>query len=228
MEAPSRHPVILLVSGGIDSYVAWHYLGKPTTLYFRAHHRYMDEELAAIMRLIPDTIMDDSLNLADREVGVNAYIPFRNLLFALQAVRYSDSVCIAGLKDDVVEDKNEQVFHQWSELMSAMMGRAIRVFSPFWGMCKHEVVAWYKENVGNVSKLAGDCVSCYTPGSFYCGKCPACFRKWCALCSNGYTSLGFHNRQLAVQYYERALEGEYQTERNKNIISCVETLILKK
>ena len=76
--------MILLFSGGVDSYVAWYYLGKPKTVYFNVQSRYSRRELGVVKRLIPDTIIDNSLNFSDREVGDKAYIPFRNLILACQ------------------------------------------------------------------------------------------------------------------------------------------------
>ena len=107
--------IVLLFSGGIDSFVAYHYLGcsegynRIKTVFFHAQTRYTNKEIEVVKRLIPNTIIDYSLNLKDREYGEKAYIPFRNLLFFLQAVKYSDHVVVAGVADDQVSDKNENL-----------------------------------------------------------------------------------------------------------------------
>ena len=212
---------ILLFSGGIDSFVAWHYLNKPQTLYFDIDSRYSLKERTVVSNLIPGTIIDESMCLGDREVGEKAYIPFRNLFFALQATKYSDNIYIAGLADDMVSDKNEEIFDQWSAMMTQMEERPIKVMSPFWGMTKSEVVTWYRDYVGNVQPLLGT-TSCYNPTEHYCGKCPSCFRKWSAFMENG-IKLEFHNILLMQEYVKKAEQGFYHPKRCKEIITSVQT-----
>ncbi len=214
--------MILLFSGGIDSFVAYHFLGKPRTLYFNYRSRYTDKELMVVKGLVPDTIIDYSLDLFDREFGKKAYIPFRNLLFACQAVKYSDVVVIAGVADDMVSDKNEGVFIEFSRLLSKLEGREIKVISPFWQMTKSQVVKWYLENGGSQEYLLKT-VSCYDsdPNKIYCGACPSCFRKWTALRTNGII-LDFYDRELMLEYYQSALSGKYLPQRNQEIIREVD------
>ena len=57
--------MILLFSGGIDSFVAWHYLNKPKTVYFNLQSRYSLREISVVKKLIPTTIIDNSLNLSE-------------------------------------------------------------------------------------------------------------------------------------------------------------------
>jgi 7-cyano-7-deazaguanine synthase in queuosine biosynthesis len=213
---------ILLFSGGIDSFCAYHYLGKPQTVYFDLKTRYAQKERKYVLQIIPSTIIDNSLNLSDREYGEKAYVPFRNLLLAAQAVKYSDTIYIAGLKDDKVSDKNESVFKRMSALLSEMERRQIQILSPFWEMTKAQVVEWYLKNVtSNPEKLLST-VSCYSEeDTNYCGKCPCCFRKWNALQANG-IDIDFYNESLIDEYYNKALQGEYIPERNTSIIQVID------
>jgi len=210
---------ILLFSGGVDSFVAYHFLGRPQTLFFHSQSRYADKEMEVIKRLIPDTIIDYSLNLKDREYGEKAYIPFRNLLFFLQAVKYSDHVVVAGVADDRVSDKSEKAFQEFSRLASKLEGRPIKITSPFWKLTKSEVVHWYLMHIGNVPGLL-QTTSCYDPIEHYCGKCPSCFRKWVALWVN-VIHLDFLNDKLMEEYYQAARSGKYVLKRNESIIEAV-------
>lgn len=213
---------ILLFSGGIDSYIAWHYLKYPQTVYFDLKTPYSQKEIKVIKKLIPATMIDESLNLSERQVGKNAYIPFRNLYLAMLACKYSDTIVIAGLKDDSVSDKNELAFLKFSMLLSDLEQRQITVTSPFWQMTKEDIVKWflYKFPPG-ASEYLYNTVSCYSEeDTNYCGKCPSCFRKWCALRANG-IDIDFYNKKLMLDYYEKALKGYYIPERNKLIIKLV-------
>lgn len=222
-----KYKEVLLFSGGIDSYVAWHYLGKPQTVYFYLSGGYSQRELNVIKRLIPDTIIDHTIDLGDKEQGDNAYIPFRNMLLASLAVSYSDHVIIAGLKDDMVSDKNSDIFLKWSEMFSGMEKRFITVTSPFWHYTKADVIKWYLQNIASEGEALLNTISCYRSGEWqgqidynYCGACHACFRKWVALGVNG-IELPFHDEKIMNEYYARAKQGHYVDQRNKNIIKMV-------
>jgi 7-cyano-7-deazaguanine synthase in queuosine biosynthesis len=224
----AKYDKVLLFSGGVDSFIAYHYLEKPQTVYFNLRGRYSLREMKVVKELIPSTIIDGSLHLGDREKGEKAYIPFRNLLMAAQAVKYSDNVVIVGLQDDVVSDKNEGIFDRFSRLLSDMECREIRLTSPFWATTKSQIVHWYLMIYGNGTReKLKKTISCYRAGALdgridyrYCGACPACFRKWVAFGVNG-IELPFHNRELANEYYERASHGYYISSRNHNIIKMV-------
>lgn len=222
-----KEKMILLFSGGIDSYAAWHYLNKPQTLYIDAKTKYSEKEIKVVRRLVPDTLIDTSLDLHDREQGEKAYVPFRNLLFACLAAKYSDTIVIAGVKDDVVSDKNEKIFGQFTKLLSKLENRDIRVESPFWDMTKSEVVEWFLKTVPGARYLIHETTSCYHPTKTYCGACPSCFRKWCALWDNGLKT-DFFDKELMYDYYKAAKSGKYDRKRNKSIIkSAVEFMEIK-
>ena len=208
--------MILLFSGGIDSFVAYHYLGKPPTVYFDLGTRYSKKELKVVKELIPSTIIDCSIDLGNREVGEKAYVPFRNLILACLANKYSDEIVIAGVADDNVSDKTPEAFESFSTLLSRLEQRNINVTSPFWSLTKEEVVAWYRENLKDDRIL--NTISCYSDDdNTYCGKCPSCFRKWVALRSNGYL-LPFFNYELMKRYRSAAEKGKYLPKRNAAIL----------
>jgi len=214
--------MILLFSGGIDSYVAWHFLNKPPTVYFNLHTPYSEKETKVVQKLIPTTRIETCLNLGGRQVGEKAYIPYRNLYLALLANSYSDTIVIAGLKDDMVDDKNIGVFALWSALMSEMMQRKIEVLSPFWKMTKEDVVRWYLGTYSGDPNTLQQTISCYSEeDTNYCGKCPSCFRKWNALFNNGIL-IGFWNKGLMDDYYEKAKSKHYIKERCESIIVAVD------
>jgi len=216
---------VLLFSGGIDSYIAWHYLDKPKTVYFNLGTPYSDYEIRVVKELIPSTIIDNSTNLASRQESVNAFIPMRNLYFAMLACKYGDEIVICGLKDDNVNDKTPEMFRKFSELLSELNGRRIKVSSPFWKYTKAEIVQWYMNEHNGHDLICT--ISCYTPEKDsgigikrYCGRCPCCFRKWNALYVNG-IKLAFHNYELMSEYFEKAKKGFYCHKRNISILEAV-------
>lgn len=214
--------MILLLSGGIDSFVAYHYLGKPKTIYFPLDTPYTEKEIRVIQRIDPNIILDYSLrHLGKNQIGEKAFIPYRNLYLAMEASKYDDVIVIAGIKGDDVSDKTPDAFRYMSKILTKLSDRVITVMSPFWNMTKEEIIIWYNKNVTPQIDLLWGTVSCYSEQSTnYCGKCPSCFRKWVALTNAGRT-IEFYNIQLLREYYKSAKEGKYIPERNKSIMDAV-------
>ncbi len=213
--------MILCFSGGVDSYIAWHYLGTPPTVYFQLGTKYSIKEQKVVEKLIPNTIIDFSLDLESRELP-NSYVPFRNLHLALLASKYDHQIIIVGLKDDMVEDKTPSAFGHMTACMNSIeKDKDYFVTSPFWHMTKEEIVAWYMKTVGDVYPLLRT-VSCYSEeDTNYCGKCPSCFRKWVAFRSNR-IEIEFYNHPLMKEYVSKARQGIYNEKRNIAILREVE------
>lgn len=206
--------IILCFSGGLDSMIAWYYLGKPKCIFFHCS-KYSETELNAVLRINPNTIISDALNLKTFEYGDNAYIPHRNILFAAIASNYSNNIVIAGVKDDVVEDKNSQAFDLMSNTLTSTSKKTIYIDSPFWNFTKSEIVKWFIKYVPDAEELIKLSTSCYN-GQRFCGKCPSCFRKACSLNDNG-IFYEFTNNKLIKQYHDAAIQGEYIESRNISI-----------
>lgn len=220
---------VLLFSGGIDSFVAYFYLWKqfgtpPATVYFDLGAPYNRREIEVVKRLIPSTIIDTSVQVGDTQRGQNAFIPYRNLLLACIARKYGNSIWIAGLKDDCVEDKNPQAFNCMNDCMNFISKPedGCKLQSPFWNMTKVEVVQWWMKHAadfGMKTELILQTISCYDQfeATNYCGRCPSCFRKFIALWTNGF-KIDFYNQKMLDDYIERAERRVYDQERCDNIL----------
>lgn len=206
---------ILCFSGGLDSLAAYYYLGCPDTVYFD-YGGYCDKELTAVRRLVPETIIDRSLDLFKDSIGPNAFIPYRNLLFALRAAKYGNTVIIAGIKDDMVSDKSPHAFQVMTDAMKHLDVRPVSVYSPFWEFTKEDIVE-YLLSLPNGKDMIMQSTSCYHPTENFCGSCPSCFRKACALKAFG-IELNFTNVNRVREYLKRAKAGKYIPERNASII----------
>lgn len=216
---------VLLFSGGLDSYIAYHYLHKPETVYFDLGTEYSEKEIAVVKRLVPETVIDTSLRfLGSSQEGPNAYVPLRNLYIAMAAItRHKASrVFLGGVKDDMVEDNNKEIMALWTCTLSKSGKNPVLVDSPFFEMTKADIVKWFASR-HDVSKLL-DTVSCYSgEDTTYCGKCPSCFRKAAALRHVG-IKLPFTNEELVAYYRGRAEAGVYDPERNLSILDYLQVL----
>ncbi len=134
---------ILLSSGGIDSFVAWHYLGKPQALYFDLGDRNRDQEYRAL-----DTLARrHGIRLAvSRELDLGSWelqdgvIPLRHLHLAVLACHRADTVWCSAVKGNLGADRSSAAFERLSKLISEVAGRDIRIDSPFRDMTKESYV----------------------------------------------------------------------------------------
>jgi 7-cyano-7-deazaguanine synthase in queuosine biosynthesis len=174
--------MILLASGGIDSYVAWHYLDKPPILFVNYGQPYYGIEYEAIKTLYPPEVIScvslNGLPPLDRR---KIHVPVRNLMLASLALRYSDDIALGGVKDEQCGDKSPSAFKQISALFSKQEGREITIYSPIWHFTKSQAVGDFvsKHGIEQLNKT----VSCYSQE--LCNDCESCFRRFVALAVNG-------------------------------------------
>lgn len=230
-----RYESVILMSGGLDSFVGYFFLDKkPQPVYFEIGSKYTYKELEHLFKIghvfdreDQDIIFDDSLKfLGDYEQGVKAYVPYRNLfLAATAALKYSNTVYICGLKDDMVSDKNEQIFKEWSTMLSKTNNNEnIQILSPFWDYTKVDVAKWFVKNYPQYD-LSEYTLSCYSEKPGHCNNCPACFRRNTALYQVG-ISIPFYNVDIVNEYKSKLTLDVYDKERigyMKHYINWLET-----
>lgn len=185
----NRISEVLLFSAGLDSYPAWHYLGRPPGLYFDLGHRYASQERAAIAALADaasiEVEISDELRLGAWEAE-DAIIPLRNVHLAMLAANRAEVVWCIGVKGDHTLDKSREAFADMSRFITRFSERPVRVDSPFWDMTKTEIIAWYLAQGLPVDHLLLTFSCSRIDGSIvHCGRCPSCLRRWTSLVNNG-------------------------------------------
>ncbi|MEU8656112.1 7-cyano-7-deazaguanine synthase [Actinoplanes philippinensis] len=213
---------ILLFSAGLDSFPAWHRLGKPPALYFDSGHYGRQQEIDTVRTLAfthgMQLEISSELDLSARATRKGDLIPFRNVLFAMLASYRAEVIWCIGVKGDHTDDKSPEAFARMSTMLSEFAGHPIRVDSPFWDMTKTDVVAWYLAQGLPVQALL-QTFSCATPGDRFehCGRCPSCLRRWIALINNGLTGSFARDPwtwDRVSDYYVPAMaDGRYPPER---------------
>jgi len=180
---------ILLFSGGLDSFIAWHYLNYPPVLFMNAGQSYAKKELETVeyfaqkykkMKLE----INNSLDLSQWEEK-NYYIPYRNVLFSMIGSLYASKIYLVGIKGDSVDDNNPIATKLMSEFfINFNYNKNIIVTSPFYQKSKSQIVRWYLKQKLPIQELLKT-RSCYNKDSQgQCGKCGSCFRRWVALENN--------------------------------------------
>jgi 7-cyano-7-deazaguanine synthase len=224
---------ILLFSAGLDSFPAWHFLGKPPALYFDIGHHFQRQELATVRSLAErcgiDLAISQELDLSAWDTPEGDLIPSRNLLLAILASYRADTIWCVGVKGDHTADKNPAAFTRMSAVLSEFAGRPVRVDSPFWEMTKTEIVRWYVAAGLPLADLL-ETFSCLLPGAGFdhCGRCSSCLRRWIALVNNGITghfTAPPWEWELVSTYYLAAMrDGTYPEHRAEEFAQAMRTV----
>jgi hypothetical protein len=215
---------LLLYSGGLDSYIACEFLNRPKTLYCKINHRYQEFELEAIEKTIPNTIIDNSLNLGRWEKP-DADIPMRNALMLMIAANYDDDLfLVAQAGEMAIPDRSPKFFKEISPFISFLTEKQVRVKTPFFTMTKTEMVKWYLFHGFKKEDLLKT-RSCYSDGPIPCGACGACFRRWVSLKCNGIEEPMLNNIldwEGTKKYIEKMKKGLYDPSRTEETFTALQ------
>jgi 7-cyano-7-deazaguanine synthase len=129
--------------------------------------------LGGFGRLIPSGLTDSS-----RDVVEDAFLPCRNLLFAVCGASYAYSQnadCVAlGLLDEsaaIFPDQTREFLEAAEEMIHTATGRSIRVVAPLLSVSKAEVLAM-AASLGVLGTY-----SCHRGTAVPCGQCISCLEK---------------------------------------------------
>jgi 7-cyano-7-deazaguanine synthase in queuosine biosynthesis len=219
---------ILLFSGGLDSFIAWHYLGRPTMLFIDANQSYVKKELKTVKYLAKknkaELIIDSSFDLSRWEEK-NFYIPYRNVFFAMIASIFAPLVYLIGIKGDSVDDNNSRITPVMSSFLNNFnYNKRVKITSPFYNMTKSQIVKWYIGQGLPLDDLL-QTRSCYDRKSVgHCGRCSSCFRRWVAMENNGIREHYDQNPwewAEARKYRKKMAAGLYDQERAEETLQAL-------
>jgi 7-cyano-7-deazaguanine synthase len=221
---------VVLFSGGMDSLIAWEYLGNPCRLYVNLKHRYSVQERLACIGLCP--IEEPKRFIyCENDIGMffekeDAEIPMRNLFLAMMAAwKGFDKIWISVQRDEKsIPDRTRKFFDNASSFLSFLNGRLIQVDTPFPHKDKVQMVDWYIKAGKSIERLK-DTWACYNPVNGQpCANCGACFRRFVAFKLNGIEEDWFEKlrgSEVVSLYEKRAKEGYYGMTRDKYILDAI-------
>ena len=226
LEKLGKENVALMVSGGLDSFIAYYYLQSDYNVYpifVDLNHAYKQQELAACLKIYGSKlILAPSINLAKFEKP-DAEIPLRNLYIAMSGVNLGfNNIAIIAQKDEKsIPDRTKKFYTKTSKLLSYLSGRKISVFTPFYAMDKTDMLEWYLKQVKDIEMLE-NVFSCYTPisGGRQCGNCPACFRLYTSY-KNAGIEPKFKLTDEIKSIYRKKLSS-YSKDRQKRILKALQ------
>jgi len=218
-----RKKDVLMWSGGLDSTIAYFYLGKPRTVFVDLGHRYANIERLTTATLAKeldmDYVVDTRLFLGDMEKE-DAEIPMRNMFLAMVGALYGDNVYMVFQKgEQSLPDRSIRFVKGASRLLSYLNSRTVEVCNVFPHLTKAQMISWYRSKGYSVDILY-ETVSCFSEdeSEIPCGRCKACFRRWIAFECN-HLPVGFNNditKWDGIQEYVKKMKaGEYDQQRVK-------------
>lgn len=216
---------LLLLSGGMDSYITWHYLKKPDCAFVNVGQKYVDKEWAAVEHLRERHPDLNVVNVAGPNIGASeysdGYIPYRNLYLIFSVLPISKNIVIGGVLGDSEDDNNPGFPGLVTDFLSNFgRNHKASLEGPLYAMTKAQAVSWYLDNVGDVSSLLST-ISCYAPETGPCGRCKSCFRRWVALEVNGLTDRFRYDPWIgpvAEDQLNRVRRNEFQQDRQMETI----------
>ena len=199
-----EYKLVILLSGGLDSSVAYHYAIKekgyqPEDIlcsWFDINQPYNKKEKDSLDKIgVPyktismDLIREEFNNIPTPDFP-NQIIPGRNLIFATIAASFGERIWLMALDGEthlqtIERDKSTKFFEDTTNLLTYIFNvkrEKTIIESPFLHLSKTDVVKWAKENIGEDFIKATS--TCYDENMHNCGKCSTCFKRWLAMKNN--------------------------------------------
>ena len=190
----SSRKTVVLVSGGLDSYIAWRMAPEPkTALWVDLGQPYARKELESIERLrVPVERVEIKGYLPYKQDFSEWAIPGRNLLLSIIGATRGNIVWLSALDGEMHKlarerDKTPEFFHLTSGLLTYVFDMSqfeTIVETPFRNFTKTGVVKLGLE-IGVTAEEMKQTSSCYHGELRNCGLCGTCFKRWIAMVNNG-------------------------------------------
>lgn len=223
--------VVILMSGGMDSYVAYHYAVKEKSydpeeilaLHFEIGQPYAHKEREAmetfdfpIKTINIDLIREEFDNVPSHEHG-SQVIPGRNMIFATIAGSFGKRIWLTALKGErhqFMKDKSKKFYRDMTDLMTYVFSDSREetiLETPFSHMTKSDVINWALDNGLTVDDLR-DTSTCYHEEYDKCGICSTCVKRWIA----------FYNNDITEDYENPPYLSDYAKEYRQKLIEAKE------
>lgn len=193
-----KNSILLIASGGLDSTVLYHYLGKPDIISFSYGSKHNAREREKLKENIQTSIMEINIDLTHLESSLlsgdipeghyeaenmrSTVVPFRNGIMLAYAVSIADSrnlkqVAIGNHGGDhyIYPDCRPTFIGAMNEAAAYGTESNVNIVSPFLRLSKGEIVAI---GIGlGIEQAMFNSWTCYNGRQKHCGKCGACTER---------------------------------------------------
>ena len=220
---------VLLFSGGMDSVVAWRYLGEPFCVHVTGHSRYSGAELdSACDFFYRNSVQYASVDMTwlQRFEEPDATIPLRNAHFAMIGAHYGDKVYIpCQLGEQSIPDRSPAFFAEMTVVLTQLTGRTIVVSPVFPHMTKQDMLHWYLKKGFSLEDIH-KAYSCFSDTGERCGSCAACFRTaialdYCHVLPDNYFERDIWKWEGIQEYITKLQDGKYEPHRTRQTLNVL-------
>lgn len=205
----------IMASGGLDSFIAWHYAikngYKPLALFVDMGQPYNWKEWKGIKEIQKvSNVIVTKINIKDlipaiAEKMTNQIIPSRNVFLATIGSMFNNRVWINALdgeQNGKENDKSLRFFQDTTNLLSftnSFFQDSTIVETPFSHLSKAETIRWALDN-GITKEQLFKTTSCYDGEIDKCGVCLTCYKRKIAFLLNDIDEPGYHMDPLISDY----------------------------
>lgn len=186
--------IVIPLTGGLDSVTAWSMAQElellTATFYVDWGQEFGPDEIEVARSFDPDlTVIGEPLRFERTyrhvQVGRNPAFQWLVLLHAAEQGWWGEMwTGMHGEEAKIgVGDKSYRFNVTMSQLIAAE-GLDFGIQHPLGGMTKTDCVTWLASR--GLLQRALDTRTCFSAGHGHCGRCWACFQRWCAFGSAGY------------------------------------------
>lgn len=193
----NMNKIICLVSGGLDSFIGYHYLKEEKRTYglydeiLPIHINYNAPYSLKEEYIIRDSIPESKIyrgifNFQNLIEDNRAFIYARNLYLLTFASQFGKSIKLFGNANSIHNDSLKPFFTSLSETLCVLnQDNGYNISSPWMGLFpveKEEVVDWYidKHGYAGFMKIL-ELTSCIHPTKLQCMECPQCLKYYYSL-----------------------------------------------
>lgn len=177
---------VVLLSGGMDSFVASKLFKPDVNLHVDFNERWSDKQRQVLTFLdVPNLEILAGLDLSPFVGPDNVYLPNRNVLMITLAQLYGDEIVLSSTRGAVHPDKDGTFALRMSDMLSYVHKRKIQVLRPFGNMTKYEIVKAFIDAGNPIEELYAT-TSCYSEKEVECLTCRSCLRRLVAFAQHGY------------------------------------------
>jgi len=221
---------ILMLSSGLDSLIAFFYLGEPKCVHCTNLSRYSWRERQVVERFRRELGIDTkivNLDWLEKFEEPDATIPARNLILASVGAYFGDTIYLVAQRGEQdIPDRSPKFFAATSQLLSTLHQRPKVVDPVFGDKTKCDMVEWALEN-GVSEELLQMSYSCFRGLAERCGECKACARMSVALDYNSILPDDFFAKDIWEwsgwqEYKVNLLAGRYEERRTQQTLQVLQ------
>ena len=210
---------ILLLSGGIDSYLAWCLLQKPESLFIKLQNRNNDDQIQCLVKLIKD----HNINNIKMTNEIFSYIEDHDVFFYIYLIYHAlklfpDRFIIFPKTFSLTFDSKLFLY-----LLKGIDPKGY-ILTPFLSNTREELYSLAQKDGITIENIFQGTHSCSLNKKEYCGKCFHCIERYIFFNNNGVV-FRYENKKIDLSSWLALIDHNNIKFSIKNISNTIKTYI---